>query len=325
MPFEVNRRANGVHLIDLGMKAGMKAASAMGAVMSIGEPKFAMFWRGTLSPFEAACVTSYVRRGYDVAVYSYEPLVGLPAGATAGDAREIVDPEAMKRFIFAGKANLSHFSDYFRYKLFLATDRIWVDADMLLVRQFERELPQTVLAREWQPSICGAIMRIDSADPHLGELISKTEAAMDRELLWGETGPLLLTKVFGKAALMEQAFEAERFYAIPHDEFWKVFLPECRDECEAATSEAWGVHLWNNIVDTLGIWKKFAPPEGSFLYECFKQDETLSLFQEPYPEKIMKQMVENYRLRKNGEDLGIKQLSTQILPSVRRTIKHYKK
>lgn len=286
-------------------------------------PAFATFWHGELSPFESACIASYVVRGYDIRVYSYAPIANLPPGAEPADASAIVERSATERFIFGGKPNLSHFSDYFRYLLFKKTDRIWVDTDMLLVRAFDRPLPPTVLAREWQPTICGAIMRLGAADGHLDRLIAQTEAAMGRELLWGETGPRLLTKEFGRAALLNQAFGPERFYAIDHHDFWKVFLPEYADECERRTAESWGAHLWNNIVDVLGYWKSFAPPRGSFLYEKFAADGQLAWFRDVYPEDVMRKIARNFVLRKTGEDLGIKQLSTQLIPSVRRTVGHY--
>ena len=291
----------------------------------MSDPKFATFWEGGFSPMEIACIASYRRHGYDIVIYSYTPLEGLPVGMSSEDASLIAPREAMKKFIFAGKPNLSHFSDYFRYLLFKKTDRIWVDADMLLLRPFDQALPQTLLAREWQPSICGAVMRIDRNDGHLDRLISATEAAAGKELLWGETGPLLLTREFGKAALLNQAFGAERFYAIDHDDFWKVFLPEYAAECRQRTAKSWGAHLWNNIVDALGYWKDVAPPKHSFLADSFEELDVMSSFKDVYPEAVMRRMINNFRLRKTGEDLGIRQLVTQIVPSVGRTIRHYRK
>lgn len=291
----------------------------------VGTPRFATFWRGELSPLEIACIRSFSRAGYPVTLYSYEPINGLPPGVSSRNAELIVPEDCLPRFIFAGKPNLSHFTDYFRYRLFQATDEIWVDTDVLLVRDFTEPLPSTILAREDQPVICGAFMRIAGDDPNLQSLVSATEALMDRDLLWGQTGPLLLTKELGRDTLMRRALPASRFYAIGFGDFWKVFLPEHRAECIERTRESWAVHLWNNIVDNLGYWKKLAPPEGSFLHQKLKENDALDLFTDIYPEKVMRKMVENFLLRKSGEDLGIKQLLTQVAPSVRRTIRHYRK
>ena len=288
-------------------------------------PIFATFWKGALAPLEQACLASAIRRGYQLILYSYEPLAGVPTGVERRDAREVVPESALNSFMYGGKPNLSHFSDLFRYKLFERTGAIWVDADILFIREINIELPATVLAREWQPSICGAVMRIDRRDHRLSTLIRETEAAMGRDLLWGETGPLLLTRVFGRAVLMKEAFPAERFFAIDHDDFWKVLLPDYAEECRTRTNTSWGVHLWNNIVDTLGYWKVLAPPEGSFLHTMLAADDSLRLFTATYPLPVMQSMIDNYRLRKSGGDLGIRQLSTQVLPSVFRTIRHYRR
>ena len=287
--------------------------------------EFATFWQGELSPLEIACIRSFPRTGYPITVYSYCPISGLPDGVISANAEDIVPVEYLKRFIFDGKPNLSHFTDYFRYRLFQRTDSVWVDTDVLMIRDFTESLPATILARETQPVICGAFMRISRNDTHLDALVKATEALVDRELLWGQTGPLLLTKEFGKAALMRQAIAPERFYAIGFEDFWKVFLPEYAEECAAQTIGSWTIHLWNNIIDNLGFWKRLAPPEGSFLYEKLKEQSAIELFDAVYPEKIMQRIVDNFLFRKSGQDLGIKQLLTQIVPSARRTIRHYKK
>ncbi|WP_428374968.1 hypothetical protein [Lichenicoccus sp.] len=284
--------------------------------------RFATFWKGALSPMEAACLLSYTKRGYPLTLFSHAT-VDVPEGVILRDAGEIVDESYTRRFIYDGKPNLSHFTDYFRYNLFKKTDQIWVDADMVLLRSFSEVLPPLVLAKERRSSVCGAIMRLPRG-AKLDLLIERAEAAMDRNLIWGETGPILLTKVFGRG-LMNEAYSPGRFFAIPHDDFWKAFLPEYANECAAVTEDAWGLHLWNNIVDRLGIWKKHAPPVGSFLHVHFQSDGVLELFDEPYPVAIMRQMIENFRLRKSGGDLGIKGLLKQAVPSVERTIRHYKK
>ena len=284
---------------------------------------FATFWSGEqLSAFECACLRSLAVRGYPVHLYSFDQIANVPAGIALRDAAEIAPPESVRRFLYAGKPNLSHYSDYFRYLLFRKTPHIWIDADMLLLRPLDIALKGTLLAREREDSICGAIMRLDNTRPELDRLIASTEAAMDRELKWGETGPGLITKIFGRSATFGDAFAPQFFFPITHDDFWKAFLPEYRGECEQLCAEAFGVHLWNNIVDRLGVWKMLAPPPGSFLANRFEQDGSLGFFAGTYPEKVMRAMVENWRLRQDGSALGIGNLSRQLLPSIGRTVRH---
>jgi hypothetical protein len=292
-------------------------------MMADSAPEFATFWRGCLSPLEAACLTSYARRGYRLVVFSYE-LLDLPEGIEAADARDIAAVETSTRFIFNGRPNLSHFTDYFRYQLFSKTNFVWVDADMLLLRPIAPAFERDVIALERSDSVCGAIMRL-APGARLTTLIEKTESKMDHDLLWGETGPKLLTSVFGIERVQANAFQPEIFFPIGDRDVWKILLPEYREECEVRAQKAIGLHLWNNIIDQIGYWKELAPPEGSFLRALFVADGSEKLFRDAYPVSIMRQNVENFRLRKSGEDLGIKQITRQILPSINRTWKYYHK
>ncbi len=280
--------------------------------------EFASFWRGSLEPFEQACLRSFVVRGYSITLYSYELLENVPDGVNTADARRIAPEASAQRFIYGGRPNLSHFSDYFRYNLSLKTDQIWVDTDLLAVRTFPETLPASIIAREDASMICPAILRLDSNDPRLPQLIAATEKKMDRELIWAETGPKLMTAVIGADAV-RAAYPPEIFFPIHHSDFWRVFLPSQREWCEAATRSAVAVHLWNNIVTSLGVWKQLGPPVGSYLHNCFAADGSLDLFSAFYPPEVMEQMIENYRLRASGGALGIGAIARQTIPSIGRS------
>lgn len=288
----------------------------------MAQPHFATFWQGSLSGFEAACISSFVRRGYPITVYSYRPLDGLPEGAVAADAATIAPAAAMGRFLHGGRPHLSQFSDYFRYLLFAKTDAIWVDTDVLMVRRFDEDLPDTLFARERQAAVCNAVLRIGDG-PALRNLIATAEGAMDRDMLWGEIGGEAMEREFGRDRMLAVAYPAERFFSIDHDNFWKAFLPRCAAECERTTEQSWGVHLWNNVVDRMGVWKRFAPPRGSYLHSRWAEDGSLHFFADEYPVEVMEQLVENWRYRQSGEALGIRQIARQAVPSIGRTVRHY--
>lgn len=286
--------------------------------------RFAAFWAGErLSPFELACLESFSLRNYDTVLYSYNNIGHLPAGVVLRDAREILSADFLDKFRYDGRPNMSHFSDLFRYELFSKTSQIWIDTDVLLFRNIDIELGASVLTREHQGTICGAIMRIDSNDPRLALCVEKTKALSEVDLTWGQTGPTLLSNVFSRSELESRSHRPELFYPISHDAFWKTFLPEYADECEQACAEAFTIHLWNNIVDRMGVWKDMAPPVGSFLYRRFKADGTLSYFKDTYPVGVIRQMAENWILRQSGGAVGILGLSRQILPSIMRTARHH--
>lgn len=283
-------------------------------------PAFASFWAGgSLSAYESACLSSIVQRGHELTLYSYSKITNVPDGVREGDAREIVEERFVHGFLIKGKPSLSHFSDLFRYRLFEQTDLVWIDADMLMLKKLDVAMPPLFLAREDSNRLCGAIMRIDRGHKDLPALVRSTEAVADRELVWGETGPRLLTKAFGVKELAGSAYPPEMFYPLHYTEFWKAFLPEHKEECERLCRDALTVHLWNSVVGHLGIWKRFMPPAGSYLESRFQLDGTAHFFDDAYPAAIMRQMVDNWRFRMSGADLALGQLARQVIPGIKRT------
>lgn len=285
-----------------------------------GQPTFASFWAGApLSPFERACLGSFPRFGYSMTLYSYQSYDDMPAGVTLEDAAKITPKEDLDLFLYDGKPDLSHFSDYFRYRLFVESDHIWVDTDVMLLRAFDTPLPQMLLTKEHESSICGAIMRLDKAQMDLDVLISRTRGLSGKSMRWGATGPLLLTSLYKGSSIFDHAYEPKYFYPVLYDVFWKVFLPEERGECERLCRDAYTLHLWNNIVVQLGIWKHLAPPEGSFLHEQLAEAGQLQAYEGTYPADVMRRMIENWRLRHTGGDVGVGNLLRQLAPGALRT------
>jgi hypothetical protein len=286
--------------------------------MSASKPSFATFWAGEGFPaYEAACLSSFVRHGYEMAVYSFDEISNLPPGVELRPAGEIVEERFVHAFLIKGKPSLSHFSDLFRYRLFQKTQATWVDSDMYLLRPFDIELPTTLLAREDAQALCGAIMRLDQANPALGQLVDKTEAVAGRNLVWGQTGPRLLTSVFG-ADVMARSYGPEQFFPIHYDEFWKVFLPEYQAECAALCEKAYTLHLWNNIVTKVGVWKDVLPPKGSYLERLFVEDGMEHLFQGTFPASAMHHVIDNYRMRLSGNFNDVTKLAQLALPGIKR-------
>ena len=290
--------------------------------MTIFQPTFATFWGSeTISAYEAACINSYVAHGYTFTVYSYEAVKNLPAGVINGDARDITDPANMMRFLIRGKPNLSHFSDLFRYELSRRTDHIWVDADMLMLRRINLPRWDMLLAKEDPTSVCGAIMRLERNHPKLDHLVNETLALRDRDLVWGATGPRLLTSLFGKQVIMQESYAPQYFFPIHFREAWKILLPQYRQECEKLCASAYTLHLWNDQMVRIGIWKRFAPPRGSFLAECFAATNGLDFFEDFYPLQVMEHMVSNWRFRCEGGEIGMGQWLRRGLPSVGVTVR----
>ncbi|MFP4889239.1 hypothetical protein [Paraburkholderia sp. EG304] len=274
--------------------------------------RFASFWHGPeLSPYEVACLSSFTQYGSEVALYSYEPIAGLPPGVAAKDATTILPRDSLNDFPICGVPSMQHFTDYFRFVMFTKTDEIWVDTDMLLLRDFDLNAKGDLIGRENQTSICNAILRLDPDQPRLHEAIERIEAMKGTALKWGDTGPRLLTAVYGvKAGLPESLF-----YPVHFNDYYKVFLPRYFEECAALCSDTYTLHLWNNRVVKMGLFKRIGPPVGSFLHHLFEQAGANELFREFYPASVMQAMIDN-AVEKVGSDEGVRKLLRVGVPMV---------
>jgi hypothetical protein len=280
---------------------------------------------GDLSPLEQACLQSFAAQGYDVTLFSYEGVANVPASLRRADAAEIVDRAWAQRFVYRGKPDLSHFSDYFRYKMFETAALTWIDSDMVLIDPKEMPAGRTTLVgRERQGSLNGAILYV--ADARLqGAFLREVEQLEGKDLSWGQTGPLLLDRYAAQLAQSEPIHGPDRFYPIDHDTIWKAFLPEHRDWCEAQCRSAATLHLFNNVLVRMGYWKSIAPPVGSYLHACFQAADALRFFEATYPETVMRHLAHNFVASQTGEDLGLKAVLTQMLPSAARSYAHHAK
>lgn len=286
--------------------------------------RFATFWKGPrLSGFEAACLHSFVAAGHEMTLFSYEPVAGVPDGVRCEAAAGIVDASKLDAFRIGGVPSLSHFSDWFRYRMLQQTPFTWVDADVLLLRGWEQDPQRALLALEAPGRLCTAVLRVPSDAPWLAELIAQCETLADRPLRWGETGPRLLTRVAGRQAVAAAAAPSSLYFPVHFDAFWKVFLPEHADECRALCAQARTLHLWNNIVERLGYWKDWLPPRGAYLHERFVAAGAQGCFRGEFPLPVMRQLVENWQSRQTGQHLGIRSVLRQLMPSVQRTWRHH--
>ncbi|WOD16244.1 hypothetical protein [Paraburkholderia kirstenboschensis] len=278
--------------------------------------RFASFWHGPqLSAYEVACLSSFTAYGNAVALYTYDNVENLPKGVIAKDASAIVPRDALTAFSINGIPSMAHFTDYFRFVMFTKTDEVWVDTDMLLLRAFDRILEGNIIGRESAASICTALLRLDPTDSRLLELLQRIEAMKGTSIKWGDTGPRLLTSVYG----VEAGAPESDFYPVHFDDYYKVFLPQHFNECAALCADSYALHLWNNRVVKMGLFKRIGPPRGSFLHHVFERIGANSLFREFYPANVMQAMIDNVE-QKVGRDEGFRKLLQIGMPVVKTAI-----
>lgn len=282
----------------------------------MSEVKFASFWHGPeLSPYEHACLASFTAYGNEVSLYCYEKPANVPSGIQIRDARRILPIETTQHFRLNGLPSMAHFTDYFRYMMFAKTEETWVDTDMLLLKAFDLRESFNLIGRETADSACTAILRLDPQDARLSTLIHRVDAIKELPINWGDTGPRLLTSVYGVA----DTYAPSYFYPVHFDDYYKVFLPRFADECARLCLNAYTLHLWNNRVVKMGLFKRIGPPAGSYLHHVFAEQGVLPSFVDLYPESVMETMVHNVENRV-GCDEGMRKLFRVAVPSMKAAI-----
>ncbi|MCI5076796.1 hypothetical protein [Oricola sp.] len=133
------------------------------------------FWHGErLRDIDYICVHSMVAAGFRVAVYSFEPVENLPAGAETRDAREILSADVFRRIDPDDPDGIDQlarqqFSDIFRIALMKHARGFWLDTDVLVLRPFEVPQDKAYLARESATRLGVSAMYFPPDHPVIGE------------------------------------------------------------------------------------------------------------------------------------------------------------
>jgi len=251
-------------------------------------PPIISFWHGPLSWLEALCITSFVRHGHRVLVYSYDAIEGLPDGAAWRDAAEVLPRERL--VFYKGKGTPGVFSDHFRYAVMREALGVYADLDIYCVRPIEGP-PDYLFAWERPGSVNGAVLHIPADAPLLDDLMSiferekrplfephlppmrRFEVAIRRlvgdrvtpeHMQYGATGPMALTHYVAKHGLTGKVRSSATFYPVPYEGIPALMQPGSSLD-EAITPETLGIHLWRSQLTDRGRAGLPLPAPGSAL------------------------------------------------------------
>ena len=213
-------------------------------------PDVVTFWHGPLDALRRLCLMSQVAAGHKVTVYSFDPLAGLPDGVGNAEA-EAVLPQAFSERLRPPQPDGSwrdwtilQFSDFFRMRLMAQRigphdARLWLDADVLLLRPVEIDPERPYFAWERPRQLGNSVLYLPPRDP----IVTAFEQLMQQDELtpnWlslrhrvtfalrklrGESNRLadIRVAIFGPAALTALASRAgELRYALPKKSFYAV-------------------------------------------------------------------------------------------------------
>lgn len=218
------------------------------------------FWNGSsLDPVQIACLTSFVRRGIWVRLFSYQPM-DLPPGIVWSDASRIMPAESL--FHFDGSP--SAFSNIFRYKLLLEEGGWWVDTDVVLA---SAALPEVTHYWAWQDlrKINGAVLKFPKGDALSARLLAHSQSRAAALKDWGALGPDLLTELIWNTPDDVHSQPAASTYPVHWLQTHYFWFPEFAAEVKRLCSGARFVHLWNSLFGRMGLDLSQPLPDGSYL------------------------------------------------------------
>lgn len=226
---------------------------------------FGTFFAGALSLQERACLSSFIRLGHSIALFSYERC-DLPRGLEWRDAAEIVPRSGFWRAETGPhKGSCGQFSDGFRYRMIAATGLTWVDTDIFCLRADWPEDPLLIGAQD-RVTVNGAVLRFPRDHPALRDAIEVTER-IGRIPVWGLVGPQLLTALVREHGLASLVLPTEAFYPVQYSK--AALLVQPRTDPVQWPSGSYCVHLWNEILRLTDYDRAAGPPPGSPMRALF--------------------------------------------------------
>jgi hypothetical protein len=210
------------------------------------------FWdkNDTLTQLELTCISSFIKNGFKVYVWSYNHL-DLPENCILKDAAEILDENVFNtRFNNAD----SSFQDLFRLKLLLKYGGWWFDTDMVCLRnesEFKKlkENKRIVAGLEDSEWVNNAALYFNDTEL-LESIIKYIEECMQNvngQVIWGYAGPRGLTRFLKENNMFDLALETYYFYPVYHGEIDMLFNNDFKSLMRKC-KKSYTIHLWNHLI-----------------------------------------------------------------------------
>src|ERR1700761_9193401 len=153
-------------------------------------PDVVTFWHGPLDRLRQLCLRRESAPGHKVPVSSFDPLPDLPYGVGNAEAEAILPSSFAERLRPPQPDGswrdwtLLQFSDFFRMRLMAErtsadTSRLWLDADVLLLKPIEIDPATPYFAWERPRQLGNSVLYLPPDDP----IVSAFEDLMEQEEL----------------------------------------------------------------------------------------------------------------------------------------------
>lgn len=219
---------------------------------------FSTLWiGGKLSKLEELAIKSFVHFGYSITIYLYNTDCVVPDGVLVDDANKIIDSS----LIFKARGSYAIFSDIFRYRLLSRVKTTWVDTDCICLNSnfplnSEYIFTEQEVSAQHDGIFTNHILAYPIDSPLCDRLNREAKIGKFRQLYrinsphikWGESGPILLSKLVDELELTNFAFPSKNMNPINFDEVSYFFDPSMKSDFFDKCSEAYIAHCSNVFV-----------------------------------------------------------------------------
>ena len=225
-----------------------------------------------MSGLEITCLKSFLDFGHRVVVFAYDQhMVPIPFGTE--DAATILPRERLFTYLYgAGAGSPSAFSNLFRYLLLERHGDWWIDSDVLcLTSEWTGLTGQAVAGRQDDESIGTAVLALP---PALAASAAAHCEKLGHDVIWGETGPVLMTRILHEHRLAAAALPPSAFYPVHYLRWSDPFDRAARVRTEAACAGAVTLHLWHEMIRRSGLDKSWLPPADTYFGQAVRRHRT---------------------------------------------------
>ncbi len=228
------------------------------------------FWYGNeLSIYENACLRSFLKNDFNVVVYSFQK-IKLPKKIKFKDANKILKKSEIKKFIHGGKKGcLAAYSDKFRILLQKKNLGWWFDLDIICLKNSKNfykleKNRKIVIGYETKNKVNNAVLKVN--DLNLTNKLLSEIKKIGYKFKWGKIGPLLLNNYLKKNKVIDEILSEKIFYPINYNKIELLFNPKKTKTALNLTKHSFTIHLYNQIINRIGLPKNILPPKNSYLY-----------------------------------------------------------
>tara|TARA_Y100000591_G_scaffold328021_1_gene353622 strand:+ start:508 stop:1377 length:870 start_codon:yes stop_codon:yes gene_type:complete len=277
------------------------------------------FWHGSeLSIYEKVCLRSFLKSGFKVVVYSFKKIT-LPKNIIFRDANTILKKSEIKKFIHGGKKGcLAAYSDKFRILLQKKKLGWWFDLDIICLKNFKyfnklEKNKKIIIGYETKYKVNNAVLKVNNPI-FINEILEEINK-IGYKFRWGEIGPILFTNFLKKKNLKSEILNKKFFYPINYENIEILLDPKKIKDAIKLIKTSYTLHLYNQILNRIGLPKNILPPKNSYLYN-------LMIKISPEYKKLQTLPVTTFYKLLNKKN-GFKENLFDLIPSFLRAIRRF--